>query len=255
MKLLMLGGTADARKIAAALLAENLEVIYSVAGLVRRPKLDCTVISGGFSKVGGLTSYLVQQQIEGVIDATHPYAVNMSQQALLCCKQLGLPYFCFTRAPWQQQQGDHWINVAAWPGLIKACAEFDRPFLTTGQLQQSALEQISTQSKAVIYRTAAPSKALLANNVQWIKAIGPFNLEQEQALMQDLGVDVLVSKNAGGEATIAKLAAARALNIPVIMLQRPSMIKTPQEGEYTEVTALLASVNALVKRFNKERTQ
>ena len=252
MKILILGGTADARKIATALIEENIAVIYSVAGLVRLPQLKCPVISGGFSKEGGLSHFLAQQQIQGVVDATHPYAINMSQQALLSCGQLSLPYFCFARPPWQQQQGDNWISVDDWPALLTACVKFDRPFLTTGQLPQSALAKIARHSQKVVYRTAAPSKALLAENVEWIKAIGPFVLAQEQALMQRLDIDVLVCKNAGGEATIAKLAAARVLKIPVIMLQRPPLVEMPQECEYTEITALLASVKTLAKRFDEE---
>lgn len=249
MKVLMLGGTADARKITGALLEAKLTIIYSVAGLVRLPKLACTVISGGFSKNGGLTKYLLDNDIQALVDATHPYAIKMTGQARLSCEQLNLPYFRFARPPWQQQNGDHWITVGDWPALLKVCALYARPFLTTGQVQQVALDEIATQSQRVIYRTAAASQAKLAENVQWIKALGPFAAVQEQALMQRFKVDLLVSKNSGGEATYGKLIAARALKIPVLMLERPS--QSQQDTSYTELTVIITAVKALAEIVNE----
>jgi precorrin-6A/cobalt-precorrin-6A reductase len=227
MKILILGGTSDARKIASQLIAQSVDVVYSVAGLVRLPDLDCEVISGGFSQyqrteeIAGLDSYLLDNDIHAVLDATHPYAINMTSQAQQSCSRLKLSYWRFNRPAWQQQKNDKWQIVEDWQQLINCCAVFKRPMLTTGQISQQHLDLIAQNSEQVVYRTAAPSKAGLAANVKWLKARGPFDYAAEHSQLKALDIDVLVTKNAGGEATYQKLVAARALNIDVIMLDRP----------------------------------
>jgi len=242
VKLLLLGGTADARKIAAPLIESGIEVIYSVAGLVRKPRLECTVISGGFSKLGGMHKYLTEQRISAVLDATHPYALRISASAQQCCQQLGTPYWRFAREPWVAQSDDNWLMVESWDELIAQCHYYRRPFLTTGQLSQLQLDQLARNSQQLLYRTAAAPVAKLADNVQWLKAIGPFSVADELAIMKNFKTDLLVCKNAGGAATYAKLEAARALQITVLMLARPMGSKQNDATQYTSIEALVEVV-------------
>ena len=242
MKLLLLGGTADARKIAAPLIEAGIEVIYSVAGLVRKPKLDCTVISGGFSQLGGMHKYLTEQRISAVLDATHPYAMRISASAQQHCQQLNMSYWRFARKPWVAQPDDNWLMVDSWDELIAQCSNYRRPFLTTGQLSQLQLDQLAQNSQQLLYRTAAAPVAKLADNVQWLKAIGPFALVDELAIIKDFKTDLLVCKNAGGAATFAKLEAARALQITVLMLTRPVGCAQNSATQYTSIEALVEVV-------------
>jgi len=245
MKILILGGTADARKIAVKLFKAQNTVIYSVAGLVRLPSLDCKVISGGFRQYGGLANYITDETIQAVVDATHPYAIKMTATAAEVCEQLALPYFRYARPPWRAKPEDDWIKVENWTTLIEKCAAFESPLLTTGQLTQEQLDEIAHNSAKVAYRTAAPSQASLTDNVNWLKALGPFAFEDELALMQRLKTDVLVSKNAGGDATYAKIVAARELKIPVIMCSRPKLCEITKESDYTSLSLLVNAVKAL----------
>ena len=242
MKLLLLGGTADARKIAAPLIEAGIEVIYSVAGLVRKPQLDCAVISGGFSHIGGMHKYLIEQQISAVLDATHPYAVRISESAQQQCRQLNIPCWRFARKPWVAKHDDNWLMVDSWEDLIVQCSHYRRPFLTTGQLSQWQLDQLAQSSQQLLYRTAAVPAAKLAGNIQWLKAIGPFALADELRLMEGFKADLLVCKNAGGEATYAKLQAARELQIKVLMLARPVGNAQSEATQYSSIEALVEVV-------------
>lgn len=226
MTLLLLGGTADARRLAKRLQRDDIEIIYSVAGLVRMPDVDCQVISGGFSQFGGLQAYIEQQNIGAVLDATHPYAETMTATAWAVTQQLGLPYWRFHRAPWQAQAGDNWQMFDDWSQLIAALAKFKSVFLTAGQIDETAIAvfaKYAEQGQQQLLRTAVQPKQQLSESMSWIKAIGPFDLDNELALMHEHQIDVLVSKNSGGKATEAKLAAARRLGIPVMMLARPKL--------------------------------
>lgn len=233
MKLLLLGGTADARRLAKRILCnekgrDDIEIIYSVAGLVRLPDVDCEVISGGFSQFGGLQTYIEQQKINAVLDATHPYAEKMTATAWAVTQQLNLPYWRFHRAPWQVQAGDHWQMFASWTELLVALVTFKSVFLTAGQIDDVAVAvfaKYAEQGQKQLLRTAVQPKQPLSASISWVKAIGPFDLENELALMHEHQVDVLVSKNSGGKATEAKLEAARSLGIPVMMLARPALPK------------------------------
>lgn len=248
MKILILGGTADARRITGSLMHAQmrgntaLSLTYSVAGLVRQPQLDCPVISGGFRQFGGLTHYLRAQGYQGVIDATHPYAAVMTATAQQSCAELGLAYWRFSRAPWCAIAGDHWQELPSWSALISALQGYRRPFLTTGQLSQDLLEKVAVNSEQLLYRTAAPSRAQLPENCEWIKGIGPFQSDEEIEIMRQYSIDVVVSKNAGGEATYGKLEAARALGISVLMLARPplavSALASSQQWFFEDIDGL-----------------
>lgn len=219
--LLVLGGTADGRVLAQRLHAKNIALIYSIAGLVRKPQLDCQLLVGGFSQFGGIERYVRQHHIPAILDITHPYAQRMSEAAARAAQSCGIAYWRFHRAQWQQQCGDNWQRFASWEDLLPALAGKRHIFVTTGQVAPHTLERLLERCHSVLLRTAVKPKNPLPERVHWVKAIGPFEEKQEMCLMRRYGIDALVSKNSGGDSTIAKLTAARGRHIPVYMLDRP----------------------------------
>jgi len=251
--ILILGGTADGRHIAAALDEKAYSLIYSVAGLVRQPKLNCEVISGGFSQFGGLESYINSKnkpskggvkKITAILDVTHPYAQTMSNTARDSAKACGIPYWRFHRLAWQAEPGDKWRNYENWADLLVDLKDKKSVFLTAGQIPESALSTLDAygkQGQQQILRTAVKPGMTLPPSIKWHKAIGPFALDDEKALMQAHQVDALVSKNSGGHSTQAKLFAARQLAIPVLMFTRPEL--PPADEEFTEQNECIAFID------------
>lgn len=228
MKLLILGGTTEGKALAQSLSQSavvGLEIIYSVAGLVRQPELLCEVISGGFSPRGGLQQYLQQNAVDAVFDCTHPYAVQMSTTAVAAARANNIPCWRIERPKWEPQQGDDWRCYSSWSALLESTKDFNSVLLTCGQLTQQQMHLLTTQRpvQRQVLRTAIAPSVELPESMQWLKAIGPFSLDNERALMQQYQIDCLVSKNSGGEATAAKLVAARQLGIPVMLLERPPL--------------------------------
>lgn len=242
-RVLLLGGTADARKVVALLdqagLMPRLMLTYSVAGLVRRPKLDCEILSGGFSQFGGLAHYCREQKIELIVDVTHPYALTMSSTAARVADELSIPLARFHRPTWQPQAGDRWRGFEQESAIWPALADYRSVLLTVGQVEQKTLQQLRQQNleQRLILRTAASPKFELPAGVEWLKAIGPFALEDEAALLRRYEVDLLVSKNSGGDSTVAKLDAARQLGIDVFMLNRPELAPAANQFETPEACA------------------
>jgi len=235
MKLLLLGGTADGRKLATQLHASHIPLIYSVAGLVRVPNVGCEIVSGGFSQFGGLQHYIREQNITAILDVTHPYAQKMSRTAAQVTNDCDIPYWRFHRLQWENDYDDNWQSFTTWSQLltllqahISLASEHSqlRPFFTVGQLEPQLLALLSDSSLASLpqlVRTAVEPKAALLPAMQWIKAIGPFAVDDEITLFEYYGINALITKNSGGDSTIAKLTAARILGIPVFMQTRPSL--------------------------------
>ena len=224
MCLLILGGTADGRKLAEYFHQHNVPVIYSVAGLVRQPQVDCQVVSGGFRQFGGLEEFIQQHAVAAVLDVTHPYAAKMSATAMQAAAICDIPCWRFPRQAWQASAADNWQLFSDFSAMLPCLSPFKRVLFTCGQLSADQLTAVArfTQQQSWL-RTAVQPKYGLAENMQWIKAIGPFDYADELALMQRYNIDVLVSKNSGGDSTSAKLAAARDMAIPVLMLERPEI--------------------------------
>ena len=271
MKLLLLGGTADGRKLAAQLHEQGIEVIYSVAGLVRKPQLDCQVICGGFSQRGGLGNYLQQEQITAVLDVTHPYAQQMSSTAQSVCATLNLPYWRFHRPAWQVEAGDDWRGYSDNVELIKLLklalvtaqqANFDPEIeqsilFSIGQLDAELLQLLADLVMQVaalgiklnlIVRTAAVPKIPLLADMTWLKAIGPFHFDDEFELLKQHKITVMVSKNSGGDSTYPKLVAARRLQIPVFMQTRPTLADIATE--FDELSCCAEFVGSFAKQHN-----
>ena len=236
MKILLLGGTADARRLADSLHKENVSVIYSLAGLVRVPKVDCQLVVGGFSQFGGLAQYLKDNNIGAILDVTHPYAQTMSSKAVMAAKEVGIPCWRFHRPAWQQEAGDQWQDYQDDADLLAKLNGFRVPLLSAGQMSEDLLKCILqlTNIERIVWRTAVEPLFFLPDNIHWIKAIGPFALEDERQLLVGHGIDVIVSKNSGGMATYSKLIAARELSIPVLLHARPTLPEAEREFSDTD---------------------
>ncbi|BCQ25591.1 cobalt-precorrin-6A reductase [Caballeronia sp. NK8] len=217
-RVLLLGGTGDALAIARSLPAAH---VYSLAGLGRVPgDLACAVRVGGFGGVDGLVRYLRDADIALVVDATHPYAAQMSRHAREACTFARVPLWAVRRPAWQPQPGDDWRDAADWRGIVERIAGFHRPLFTLGREPLAHLHEIpASQHWTIRCLDAHPGN----ERADIIDARGPFDLAGERALFDAARIDVIVSKNSGGRATEAKLAVARERGLPVVMLTRPAL--------------------------------
>jgi len=222
-RLLLLGGTGEAVALAARLADDTrIEAITSLAGRTRAPAaIAGQVRIGGFGGTDGLAEYLATEKIDLLIDATHPYAARMPHGAAEACARTGVPRLRLLRPPWAPIDGDRWIAAAdlaaaaaALPGLAHGV------FLTTGQRDLEAFAPL-TDIWFLVRLIEPPVVPLPLAHCEIRLARGPFSAEDEIALMREHRIEAVVSKNSGGEATYGKIAAARALDLPVIMIERP----------------------------------
>ncbi len=229
MRILILGGTGEAGVLARALAGRaDRAVMLSLAGRTAAPKAaPVPMRSGGFGGVTGLAAYLRAERIERLIDATHPFAATISGNAARAAALAGVPLLAIRRPPWTAGPGDLWTEV---DGMNEAVAALGpdprRVFLTIGRQEAGAFA--AAPQHVYVARTVEPlGDALPVPHLTAIEARGPFDAAAEAALMRDAGIEILVSKNAGGAATSGKIAAARSLAIPVIMVRRPEKPDVP----------------------------
>lgn len=217
-RILLLGGTTEALRLARRL---GPEAFYSLAGLGRVPDdLTCRVRVGGFGGAEGLVAFIASEGIELLLDLTHPYAAQISQNAARAAEIAGVPCWALRRPGWQPGPGDDWRGVDDWQALIRALAPFERPFFTSGREPLAHLHEIPAhQHWTVRCLQAEPATP----RAEVIGARGPFSLDEERALFARLRCDVLVSKNSGGASTEPKLQVARELCLPVLLLRRPEL--------------------------------
>ncbi|HEY1995822.1 cobalt-precorrin-6A reductase [Paraburkholderia sp.] len=237
-RILLLGGTGDALQIARQLGPEH---VYSLAGLGKVPtELCCAVRVGGFGGADGLARYLKEAHITLLIDATHPYAAQISSHASSASRAAGIPCWALRRPAWQAQPDDDWRMVDSWAELSTVLNPFARPLFTLGREPLAHLDEIPAhQYWTIRCLDAHPGNA----HARIIDARGPFTLDGERDLVATSRIDVIVSKNSGGAATEAKLDVAREHGLPVIMLRRPSL---PQvEREFACSADLLAALRQL----------
>ncbi|MBB5190959.1 precorrin-6A/cobalt-precorrin-6A reductase [Silvimonas terrae] len=236
-RILLLGGTGDALHIARHLGPRH---VYSLAGLGRVPDdLACQVRVGGFGGADGLAQYLIDANIALVLDATHPYAAQISGNAARACTQTGVSYWALRRAPWQAGAGDDWRNVADWADLMAQLAPFKRPLFTSGREPLAHLDDIPPHQHWLV-RCLDPHPGNARAQILGVR--GPFTADGERALLHAHQIDVIVSKNSGGAATEAKLEAARELGLPVLMFSRPAL--PPAQREFTDLAALLLTLKS-----------
>jgi precorrin-6A/cobalt-precorrin-6A reductase len=215
-RILLLGGVTEALAIARQLGPEH---VYSLAGIGRVPQdLTCQVRVGGYGGAEGLAAYLREAGISLLIDATHPYAAQISRNAASAAQAAGIPCWALRRPAWQAQPGDDWREVDNWAGLIEALKPFKRPLFTLGREPLQHLEEIPPEQ----FWTLRALEACAGNErCEVIGARGPFQIEDERALFERRRIDVLVSKNSGSVATEPKLDVARERGVPVLILKRP----------------------------------
>ncbi len=235
MRILLLGGIGEALQLARRL-ASRHEIIYSLAGRVRpRTDLPGNVRVGGFGGAEGLRDFLRRNDIELLLDVTHPYAAQISRQAVLAAKPTDIPVWAYRRPPWQPEAGDRWWLFRDWSELRLALAAFSRPLFTIGLEPLRHSHEIPPDQQWLVRCLEAqpePSPRLTVLN-----AMGPFSLEEELQLLRHWQADVLVSKNSGGKAVAAKLQAARLIGIPVLMWQRPELPTADAEFDAVEIIA------------------
>lgn len=247
--LLVLGGTAEAVEIARGLAREpDIHVIYSLAGRTRTPTLpDCALRSGGFGGVEGLESYMGDNDIAAIVDATHPFAAQMAANARDAAALAGIALFKFRRPAWDEPADAAWFHAAT-PSDAATIIDgrFGRVFLSSGLGDIAAFAHLA--NIWFLVRSIDPSDApsVLAQHHHFTSR-GPFGLAAEAALLRDWHIEALVSKNSGGEATRAKLDAAKSLGIPIVMIDRPPV----PEGV---VYATIAQVANAVRRHFCQRS-
>ncbi|MGI8725611.1 MAG: cobalt-precorrin-6A reductase [Methyloceanibacter sp.] len=241
MRILILGGTAEARQLAGALAGQPaFDVTLSLAGRTAAPLAQgVPVRSGGFGGAEGLADYLRAERIGALIDATHPYAAIMSANAAKAARAAKVKLLALRRSPWTQRSGDNWIEVGTVAEAARAIGEEpSRVFLALGRKELAPFAQ--APQHIYLVRSVDPvEKPLDLPNAAYISARGPFREADDLALLQENGIDIVVSKNSGGDASYSKIAAARALGLPVIMLKRPALPEVTSVERVGEVVAWL----------------
>ncbi len=223
--LLVLGGTGEARRLAERAvreLGERLHVITSLAGRTANPApIVGAVRQGGFGGASGLAAYLCNNAVDLLIDATHPFADQISRNAAAAANTTGVPRLALVRPPWRRQPGDHWIEVADAPAAAAAIRTLGtRIWLTLGTADIEAFAPLA-EHWFLVRRVDPPTGPLPLHQVEILLARGPFAFEDERRILAQHRIDAVVSRASGGPETVAKLNAARDAGIPVVLIARP----------------------------------
>ena len=244
-RVLILGGTTEAALLAKALgKRPGIHLVSSLAGATSKPgPIDGMVRVGGFGGIEGLVQYLRAENIELLIDATHPYAAQISRHAVQASRTTGTPLLRLERPPWMQQPGDRWIQVESLPEAAHVLPDCGRrAFMTIGRKELPAFARLE-RMWFLVRMIEAPAAPLPLPSYQLELGRGPFDAAAEQKLLQSHRIDVIVGKNSGGEATYGKIVAARALGLPVVLLRRPS--PSPAMRDITSVATVAAALAAI----------
>lgn len=228
-RILLLGGIGEALAIARRLGPQHL---YSLAGLGKVPDdLTCQVRVGGYGGAEGLAAFIGEHGFDLLLDATHPYAAQISRNAARAAQLAGVPCWALRRPGWQAGEGDDWREVADWPALIAALDSFRRPLFALGREPLEHLGDVPAhQHWTVRCLQSVPG----TERADVLGARGPFTLDGERELFERLGTDVLVSKNSGSQATEPKLQVARERGVPVLILARPELPEVERMFESVE---------------------
>lgn len=237
MRILVLGGTTEAAALAQGLAADGLDAVYSYAGRTAAPAgQPIPVRVGGFGGAGGLAAFMAEGGFTHLVDATHPFAAQISANAVQAAAQAGVPLIALERPAWQPGPGDDWTRV---PGIADAAAALPADprcvFLAIGRQQLDAFAGLPHRWVLRLVDDVPaplPGAAVIADR-------GPFTVAGDRTLMQRHGVQIVVAKNAGGTGAAAKLAAARALRLPVVMVDRPAVPPRPVTASVAEVMGWL----------------
>jgi len=225
MRILILGGITEARQLAQRLATRpDLAVMLSLAGRTAAPASQPVPVRvGGFGGAGGLADYLIDQKIDVLVDATHPYAALISRNAVAAAVAARVPLLALRRPGWSPVVGDHWIEVDDVRGAVRALGKASRRvFLTLGRKEIGPFA--GAPQHCYVVRSIDPVVPPLAlPRAVYITGRGPFDEADERRILELHRIAVIVTKNGGGGATYGKIAAARALGLPVIMLRRPAL--------------------------------
>jgi precorrin-6A/cobalt-precorrin-6A reductase len=240
-RVLILGGTTEARLLAERLAKRtDLEVTLSLAGRTASPIPHAVPLRiGGFGGATGLADHLIVERIEALIDATHPYANIMSDNAAAAARQAAIPFVALHRPPWKAVSGDRWTEVNDVRAAVDAIGANSRNvFVALGRNELAPF--IAAPQHHYLVRSVDPvHPPLPLPHVAYVTARGPFSEDKDRALMAAHRIEVVISKNSGGSAAYGKIAAARALGIEVIMLRRPLPPGAPAVGTIDGVIAWL----------------
>jgi precorrin-6A/cobalt-precorrin-6A reductase len=223
-KILILGGTSEASALASAVAKRGLPAIFSYAGRVATPKPQSLPTRiGGFGGVNGLATFLAQERITHIVDATHPFAAQMSSNVLAAAAQCGVKAVALTRPAWQPVTGDQWQSVASIDEAVSTLAgQPQRVLLAIGRMHLAAFAG-QPQHHYVLRLVDRPTNALPLKDVSTVIDRGPFTLEGDLALLENQRIQRIVCKNSGGDGAASKLTAARRLGLPVVMIERPAL--------------------------------
>jgi precorrin-6A/cobalt-precorrin-6A reductase len=221
MTVVILGGTAEARQLAAVLIADGVDVVSSLAGRVGSPSLPPgRVRVGGFGGVTGLAEYLLDQRATALVDATHPFAAMISGNAIQAASLTDTPIVRLERPGWgKHPRAKSWTWVPDAAAAKAAADSARRPFLTTGR--QTLATFASWADRDVLIRLVDPPLTPLPGRWTVVLSRGPYSYSGERQILSEHAVDVLLTKDSGGAHTVAKLDAAGDLGIPVVIIARP----------------------------------
>lgn len=236
---LVLGGTTEARRLAESLAADrSVRVTTSLAGRVTAPRLPPGEVRiGGFGGPEGLADWVREHRVDALIDATHPFAAAMSRNAAEAAALAHVPLLALRRPGWVAQDGDRWHSTGSLPeaaGLLPALGE--RVFLTTGRMGLAAFAGAGLDALWFLVRSVDAPEPPCPARMEVLLDRGPFDLDGERELLRRHRIDVLVTKDSGGDATAPKLTAAREAGIPVVVVRRPPVpegvpvARTPDEA-------------------------
>ena len=232
---LILGGTADASLLAAEIARASIDAVYFYGGRTRAPAdQPLPTRIGGFGGVSGLADYIRREGITHVIDATHPFAAEMSGHAVEACAETGTQLIALERAPWAKATGDNWIEIPDVSAAVAALPEAPATiFLAIGR--QHIAPFATKPQHAYTLRFVDPPEAPLPFAADVIVSRGPFALEAELEMMRTRGIAWIVARNSGGDGARAKIDAARMLGLPVIMISRPKLPERLRVESVTEI--------------------
>lgn len=229
MRVLVLGGTGEGKRVATGLHERGVEVTYSVADTGARADVPCPVRRGGFGGADGLAQLLSDGRYDLLLDSTHPYAANISANARAAADRCGIALWAVRRPPWQPEAGDEWVTLSPGTSARDAAAGWRRPLFTVGP---SPLDETPVPAGQHWFVRCLPGHGREEPaNCTILAQRGPFGTDDEKALFALMGIDGLVTKNSGGPAVAAKLVVARELGIPVRMQPRPTLPAADREFE------------------------
>jgi precorrin-6A/cobalt-precorrin-6A reductase len=240
-RILILGGTAEARGLAARLAPRaELAVTLSLAGRTASPAAQPVPVRiGGFGGANGLADYLTVERIEALIDATHPYAATISANAAYAAQRTNVPLLALRRPPWVEVAGDRWIEVTDVTGAVHALVGAPRRvFVALGRKELQPFVR-APQHHYLVRSIDVVDPPLSVPHADYITSRGPFEEAAERALLTQHRIDVIIAKNSGGSASYGKIAAARALALPVILLRRPPLPLAPAVENMEDAVAWL----------------